>query len=721
MLGRANMGRALPGLLPVSLLGSLLGLLPGVLLWPLTGLASPAAGDAGENAWDEGRALETVIVTATRIEQSVLDVAEAVTVVGADDIERLAPELLAEMLRGMPGAFFQQTTPGQGIPIIRGLKGSQVLHLVDGMRLNNAFFRDAPNQYLGLVDAYAVERIEVIRGSAPSLYGADAMGGVVQVLTREPVPETEEWSAEGRLYGAWDSADSSLIGRAEASTGRTGSALAGGVTWQDHGNRRIGGGEVVRPSGYRSAAADLKFLQDLGERAELMLSAQYLEQPATPRVDELVPGFGQTTPASAVNEFMPNRREFLHARYRLDGNSPWFSRFEAHLARQIVTDDRLTQDYGDPALTREFNESALDGLTLQFNTPWGAGSSNDVGADSELVWGLEYYADEVSSSRFRHATASGPQIEVAARFPDDSTMDSAAAYASNHWTWERFSLDAGLRYSRFDVFLPATAELAATRLEPDDLTGDVHFGYELTPGVNLVANVGRGFRPPNIFDLGTLGSRPGNRFNVPNRELQPETVWSYDLGLKLSSPRWQAEVFAWYADYRDKIGSQLTGEVTPEGRLVVRSDNLNSAELHGIESGLRFLAAEAVEVYAVLNYTRGEERETQGPATPADRIPPLQGRLGLTWGASERARLEPYFDFATAQDRLSPRDQEDPRIDPQGTPGWGTLNLLLSWQATQQANFGLKLQNLGDKRYREHGSGIDAAGRNLGLWFNLLF
>jgi outer membrane receptor protein involved in Fe transport len=592
-----------------------------------------------------------------------------------------------------------------------------VLHLVDGMRLNNAFFRDAPNQYLGLVDAYAVERTELIRGSAPSLYGADAMGGVVQVLTREPEPQDAEWAAEGRLYGAYDSADSGLLGRAEASAGRAGRVLSGGVTWQDHGDRRIGGGEVVRPSGYRSEAADLKFRNEFGARGELLLSAQYLEQPATPRVDELVPGFGQDTPSSSINEFLPNRREFLHARYRLDGDTVWFNRFEAHLARQVITDDRLTQDWGDDALTREYNESALDGLTLQFNSPW----ARDGGSDRELVWGFEYYADEVTSSRFLRPDAAGPQFEVEARFPSGSTMDSAAVYASNHWSWGRLSLDAGLRYSRFKIFLPATDELPVTMLEPDDLTGDVHLGYELAPDTRLVANVGRGFRPPNIFDLGTLGSRPGNRFNVPNRNLQSETVWSYDLGVKLSSPRWQSEIFGWYADYRDKIGSQLTGEVTPEGRLIVRSDNLSEAELYGLESGLRFLATASVEFYGVVNYTRGEESDVGGSTTPADRIPPLNGRLGLVWEANERLRLEPYLDFASCQDRLSPRDEEDPRINPLGTPGWGTLNLLLSWQAASRAQLGLNLQNLGDKSYREHGSGIDAAGRNLGIWFDLSF
>jgi outer membrane receptor protein involved in Fe transport len=684
------------------------------LAWLALQGAGPAAADA--NGRESERTLESVIVTATRIEQSVLDVAEAVSVIDAEDIARQAPELLAEMLRGMPGAFFQQTTPGQGIPIIRGLKGSQVLHLVDGMRLNNAFFRDAPNQFLGLVDAYATERTEVIRGSAPSLHGADAMGGVVQILTREPELRGQHWSTEGRFYAAYNSADGALIGRAEAATGRAGAVLSGGITYQDHGNRTTGGGATVRPSDYRVNAADLKWRQTLGERSELMLSAQYLEQPSTPRIDELVPGYGQDHPSSAQYEFMPNRREFVHARYSLDSDARWFNRFQAHLARQTIDDDRLTQDFGAPEITREFNSSVLDGLTLQFNSPWGSG-----GAERELVWGFEYYADGITSSRFRSPAAGSPAQPVPARFPDGSSMDSAAFYASSHWSWERLAVDAGLRYSRFEIFLPATAEIADVRLEPSDLTGDVHASYEVTPGIHLATNLGRGFRPPNVFDLGTLGSRPGNRFNVPNPNLEPESVWSYDLGLKVSRGPWQGEVFAWYADYRDKISSRLTGAVTPEGRLVVRSDNLNEARLYGVESGLRYLAGPTLELYAVLNITRGEERDPDGSTTPADRIPPLNGRLALAWEPSGPWRIEPYIDFAGAQDRLSPRDLEDPRIDPAGTDGWVTLNLLASWQASEAVTLGLKLQNLSDRNYREHGSGIDAGGRSLGGWVNLVF
>jgi outer membrane receptor protein involved in Fe transport len=299
-------------------------------------------------------------------------------------------------------------------------------------------------------------------------------------------------------------------------------------------------------------------------------------------------------------------------------------------------------------------------------------------------------------------------------------MDSGAVYASNSWLWERFTLDAGLRSSWFKIFLPASTEVDATRLSPTDFTGDIHLNYQAAPGVHLVSNIGRGFRPPNIFDLGTLGSRPGNRFNVPNPNLKPESVWSYDLGIKASTRRWQIEAFAWYSDYHDKISSRLTGEVTEEGRLVVTSDNVNEVQLYGIESGLRFFASDELTLYAVVNYTRGEESDDQVTA-PADRIPPLNGRLGLVYTPGEQWRIEPYLDFAEQQDRLSPRDVRDPRINPLGTPGWGTLNVLASWQATDELELGLRLQNLSDRQFREHGSGIDAPGRNLGFWLNYTF
>lgn len=119
---------------------------------------------------------------------------------------------------------------------------------------------------------------------------------------------------------------------------------------------------------------------------------------------------------------------------------------------------------------------------------------------------------------------------------------------------------------------------------------------------------------------------------------------------------------------------------------------------------------------SVLNYTHGTESDGQGGRQPADRIPPLNGRLGAAFQATDRFRIKAELDFAGRQDRLSSRDIGDPRIDPAGTPGWVSLNLRLDWQLHDRVQLGLNLENLVDRHYREHASGLDAPGFNAGVW-----
>jgi outer membrane receptor protein involved in Fe transport len=535
------------------------------------------------------------------------------------------------------------------------------------------------------------------------------MGGVLNLLTPEPVYNEPDWQQEGVLYGSYDSVDDGWVVSARTQGGREGLGIAAGASYQDHASRTAGNDRRQVPSFYTSKAADIKLVADLGTRSGLMLSAQVMEQPSTPRYDELVAGYGQDEPSSEQYLFDPNRRSFVHARWRLDGDSGWFDRFEANLARQVITDDRLTQDYGSPEILSEENRSTLDGFTLQFNASTSSGT--------QWVWGAEYYTDAVDSERWMRLEDTEDESEVRSRFPDGSSMDSAAVYASGDWTNDdRLDISAGMRYSWFDIRLPASTLHEAVSLTPGDLTGDIHLVYEQNPGLKLVANLGRGFRPPNIFDLATLGPRPGNRFNVANTALDPETVWSYDLGLKTESDVLEFEVFGFYMDYTDKITSVYTGEVTEEGRDIVRSENRNSVTLYGLETGLYWSANELLDVFAVINYTRGEEKGDDNGTIPADRIPPLNGKLGLEYYYTDALRVRPFLLFASEQDRLSPRDVRDPRIDPDGTSGWMTVNLHLDWSVTPSLQLGLRLENLTDEFYREHASGIDAPGRNIGLW-----
>ena len=663
---------------------------------------------------DNPAALDSFQVTATRGIREVRDISSAVTIVGENRILDEMPQVLPETLRGEVGAFFQQTTPGQGTVIVRGLKGSQVLHLVDGMRLNNAFFRSAPNQYLALVDSYNTERIEVVRGPAATLHGADAMGGVIQILTPEPKVYDKEWQYRGKVYAGLDSGDLAKVAHASFLAGRSGLAISGGASLQEFGNRQTGTGGRISPTGYRSEAGNLKFLLDVDSKSELMLSLQYLEQPETPRIDELVPGFDQTEPDSEQFFFIPNRREFYHGRYRLHPANDWLEKLEINLARQIITDDRLTQNFGSTEINKESNESALTGLTLQLDS--------SLSANTSLSYGFDYYTDEINSARVLTDTTSDTQQTAQSRFPDDSSMDSFSFYIFNEWRINPdWILSGGLRYSRFELELTDPNSRQIVNLRPDDLTGNFGLSYRITPTVNIVANLARGFRPPNIFDLGTLGSRPGNRFNIANTDLDSETVDSIDVGLKIQTQNWNIEAFAFYSDYQDRITSVATGGLTLDGRTIVRSENISEVDIYGVEFGARFAAMENLEAYAVLNYTRGEEEFPGGREQAADRIPPLNGKLGLRYTLRPEFYLEPYLLFADKQNRLSDRDINDPRINPNGTPGWATANINVNWRQSANLEWSLRLENLLDKTYREHGSGIDARGRSLSVALRSMF
>lgn len=669
-------------------------------------LSGPALADS-ETPNSSGTALiETLQVTASAREQSVLDSATAITVVGDEQLRERRTNVLPEALRGEVGAWFQQTTPGQGTPILRGLKGSQVLNLVDGMRLNNAFFRSAPSQYLALVDSMNVRHLEVVRGPSATLYGHDAMGGVVNVITPTP-SHNREWRLDSKAHLSLNSADRLRLLHGELTAGGPTLALLAGASLHETDDRRVGGGERASPSGYGSRSVNGKVLYTPADGHELMLGGQFTEQDSTPRIDELVPGYGQLTPSSEEFFFEPNSREFVHGRYQWTPGEGLLDNLQVQIARQVIQDDRRTREFGSELRVLEQNRSTLDGLKIQAElVPY---------ANTFLTLGLESYQDTILSARQGLWLDSGDSETRSPRYPDGASMDSHAVFMHGQTDLaEKWTLGAGLRYSRFTVQAPTT-ETGGFLLEPHDLTGNLSVGYQVREGLRFSANAGRGFRPPNIYDLGTLGPRPGNRFNVANPDLAPESVITLDAGVKYSAGQWELEVYAWQSRYRDQISSVDTGEITPEGRIVVRSENLNKVNLHGLESGFRYYGASGYSLYGTLNWTRGQEYSSDGLSQPADRIPPLNGKLGLDWELADTLEADAWIIFAGNQDRLSSRDMSDPRINPLGTAGWGSTNLSLRWQARENLVFGFRLENVTDKAYREHGSGVDSSGINATL------
>lgn len=655
-------------------------------------------------AFADDAPIDEIQVTATRRPVEANKVSAALTVVGAEDIQ--SGKLLTDSLAGQVGVYLQQTTVGQGAAIIRGLKGSEILHLVDGLRLNNAIFRNAPTQYLALVPPGSIERMEVVRGSPTSLYGSDAVGGVIQVISRLPRFESDLMSWRRELYLGLDSAELTRTLRASVDVGNRNQAGLFSVAWQESGDREIGGGERIGPSGYESWSARSALVLRPDNDQRWVFDLQFTRQPSTPRVDELVAGFGQTEASSSEYYFEPNERLFGRAGYRRD-DGLFAGDWTVDVGWQQINDDRRTRDTGADTRRFEANRSDLLGLSLN--------AVRDF-RDLSAVFGFEFYHDTVHSERWEVEVTSGSRETLQSRFPDGSEVQQAAVFANvSRPIGSRHSLSGGLRLSAVDIDLPATSVSVAADIGIDDFSADIGWLFDVTETTQLLANVGHGFRAPNVFDLGTLGERPGNRFNIPNPALQSERVTQFDFGMRQRAGDWNLELVVYRLDYRDRIQSALTGDMTTDGRDIVQSRNLGKADIHGVEFGLQWQADQRWSADLLVNYSRGEQRESDGQIVAGDRVPPLNGRFTVNFEATDRLLVRTSLVFAERQDRLSPRDVRDSRINPLGTAGWGILNSGLSWQPGDRWQIKAGMENLLDRRYRSHGSGIDAIGRNIYL------
>jgi hypothetical protein len=472
---------------------------------------------------------------------------------------------------------------------------------------------------------------------------------------------------------------------------------------QHHGDLRAGGGAMQAPSAYDSIAADATGHLERGRHATTAW-LQVASQPSLPRTDEMVAGFGQDEPAAAVFRYQPSQRAFAHVRHLVRRPAGSLEGVELHAAAQRIDDDRIIRDTGSDEETREANRDDSLGLAARAVGPLAGG---------ELTFGADYWFDRVASSRLARNIVTGEEMTAQGRFADGSTMNQLGAFAEARRRAGPVALRAALRagLTRVRVAI-ADREIGATL---DSLNWAGELGAELPIGAELalVANAGRAFRAPNIQDLSGLGPRPGNRYQVPATDLVDEQSLGADLGIRARRPRLEAELFAFGIVNDNRIEVVETGDVTADGRDVVISANTAEARLFGVEAAALARPHAAVELLASTTWVHGNQRTAAG-REPADRLPPAGGRAEVRWLATPRLRLDAAVRGALAQRRLSDRDRGDPRIDPDGTPAFVTLHAgaMLSLRHFDVA---LRLDNLLDRAYREHGSGTQAPGFDASL------
>ena len=644
----------------------------------------------------------------------------SITVVTGDQITEAMPRTTPEALWDAPGTFVQQTNHGGGSPIVRGMIGPQVLLLVDGVRLSNSTYRTGPMQYLNLLDPLIINSMEVLRGAGSMLYGSDAMGGVIQIMPREPL---DAWGAGGldgggRLHLRNASANHSQTVHGRGDMGYGGFSALGSVTYKHLGDLSGGAGVGLQPySGYRAwheaMTAVYRFSGGVTHGWQLKLSYLMGHIEDAGRTDKLNLKSRSLQIYDNDDHLLYGRLRFKVLKLRTRGDLTFsFQRFFERKHSYGMDADLTTRLKGtrDEVTALTFGQD-LRLVTRLFNNRM------------RLRYGQSYYRDWVDAGRETWSAGGRWTVSPVSAYPGGSTYDNYGLYLhaeGDPWSSERGHLvrvSGGYRLHGMAGTADKNGPLPAVDIGGLGHVFQLSAQYIFRDLVNAALTFSQGYRAPNLQEAVMLGDT-GKFFHVPNANLEPERADTVELLLR--GQLWRARMsWAWYVtklhDLNKRVPSVYEGKTVYGGKDVFANANGGDGTLWGMELQAEVDLWWGLSVAGHLTHTRGEE-DTVVEAMPLSRIPPLFGMVKVRWDTPQgwrwRGFAEAYVRAAGSQDRLSKEDEKDVRIPKGGTPGWWTLNLRLGLVAFSHLRAGLALENLLNKKYKYHGSGIWAPGTN---------
>jgi len=662
--------------------------------------------------------MEEVVVTATRTDHSPLDVPQPINLVPESRIRERNAKTSAEALREETGIFIQKTNHGGGSAIIRGLSSNQILILVDGVRLNNSTYRLGNHQYLTTIDNHLIRQIEVVRGPTSVLYGSDAMGGTINVITKKPVPYSQNLTFDYRLLSRYASVDEEKTMRADLSLQNHHFAVLTGFSYKDYSDLKRGknshypqlenstNGLRQSPTGFTAYDFNTKLVYNPTPSQSFIFAYQMARQKDVPRYDKY-----------ESNDYIhwfyePQVRNLVYLTYENNIQSKYITSIRSSISYHRQKEGRKTQKSIETPMTQEIDDVGTLGLSMQLNSLF---------RKHLFTYGIDLYFDKVSSERtFMYTETGTSERDERGRYPDGARYDSYGFFFQDELHINpKWTLTPGIRFGYFNTkFTISRSGSRSGQIQQDfkSITSSMGLIYKLSDRIYLNANVGQAFRAPNLSDLTKLGESKGNTYEVPNPDLVPEKMLSFDTGFKLDFEDFKMQVSTYYASITDLLASaeanengSPTIEINDIVYKVKAKTNIGNAFIRGFEASLVYNLYKFLSLQTNISSTFGQNTTAE---EPVGGIPPLFGRIGLKWN-KPTYHFDLYMRFAGKQDRLSTDDLDDPRIPEGGTPGWQTINVRTGFELWNAGNIQFAIENICDTNYREHGSGINGPGRNL--------
>jgi outer membrane receptor protein involved in Fe transport len=514
-------------------------------------------------------------------------------------LQEKSPNNISELMPELPGTDIVGAGTNQGRPVIRGLRGQRILLLTDGIRLSNSRRTQSFGELPALVDVSGLERVEVVRGPASVLYGSEAIGGVVNMITRAPIYNRAGTNIAGNLGYRFSSADKQHKGfvNLNGNVGNFGFMLSGSYRKAENymapagsfGNITLSEDTPVNDTGVKDNSLNLYLGYRVSQHHDLSFRFEtYSAQDA---------GFGYVNPA--VYAPGDTKIQLLYPEQKMQ---KYTLKYENRGLNFIMADGlSLVGYYLKNKRTFDTNiEMSLfpgAGMNIQSSN---FTDVNTIGSRLEftkvlfnshiLTYGVELFRDSSENTDTNTTTMFGfglplQQVDTSTRVPNANLLSAGAFIQDDISLFKRSSLILGLRYQYVHARTKETPGIEGPLVDSKDSTfvGSASFIYGVTDDLKLVLSLGRGFRSPNLPERFFQGVTPdGSGFQLQNTELEPETSFNVDVGFKYRLKNFYVESSYFRNMIYDGIQIAPTGEML--GHLVkYKNVNVDKLKLQGVE------------------------------------------------------------------------------------------------------------------------------------------
>ncbi len=622
----------------------------------------PAA--VGAQEYGESIELDPIVVSAAGVGVSSFEAPASVSVITGEELERQGVNDLTDVVAFTPGVSVAGSGDAANI-YIRGVPAEYTLILIDGQRLNSRVSRQ---NNAGGVDQYyippasAIDRIEIVRGPMSSLYGADAVGGVINIITK---PVASEWTGSVTLENTFaeDSEDSTEQQASFYLSGPLVGEKLGLQLWGRHldrdGSTRMENGRYVGEDS-----------RELTELAGRLTWAPSLDHRFT-----LEAGKNDNRSESEIGTFSdwPRRHGALG--------------YEGFIAGWDVI-SLLSYEHAKTRNSASRTDRRPEIETTVFDLKGSRGF--DLYGFHEFTLGMQVMDTVLTDQNLGTGTLD---------YGDFDNLQTAL-FLEDIWApVDRLSVTFGARYTDDEQY-------------GNDLSPRVYALYDLNVNWKLSGGIATGFRAPDIRETapdylsctsaGCASVAPGST------DLDPEESTNYEIGLRFLNANSSFNITAFHTDYRNRISTRETGETIEINGDIADLDewyNIDKAEVQGVEVGGRHFITPTLEVSGSYTFAKSEQLSGVNEGEPLSRAPEHQASLRFDWVTPivdlDAWAAATYFGKST---NISSRTRTD-------LASYTTFDVGAVYRITDNVILKGAIDNLGDREITNYEHGTSKNGR----------